>query len=496
MKRSKFSLSHYKLLTMDMGYLCPITWFEALPGDTIRQATSALIRVTPLLAPIMHPVKVRIHHFFVPNRLIWEDWEDFITGGPDGTSVPEHPYISMAGIAEHSLRDFLGVPVGSYSPNLEVNALPFRAYALIYNEFFRDEDLVSEVAFSTASGVDATTPSTTVQKVAWEKDYFTTARPWEQKGDEITIPLVGDAPVKGIGFSDQAYTSAGAPYTVYETGETGTVGYSSVKSNLSSTQFVEEDPDNTGFPNVRADLSAVSGININDLRLAVALQRYQENRGKYGSRYVEYLRMLGIRPSDARLQNPEYLGGGRQIIQFSEVLQTAEGTDPVGDMKGHGIGAMRTNRYMRFFEEHGIVMSLMSVVPKAIYANSLPRHWLRSVKEDYFTRELQHLGDQEITNKEVYADHTAPDEVFGYQSRYDEYRQMHSKIGGYFHNSMNHWHMARIHASDVALNQTYIEATPTKRTFADQSGPSLFVMANHSIQARRMISARAKSLTL
>lgn len=487
MKRSKFNLSHYKLLTGNMGNLIPITWYEALPGDTIQQATSMLARVSPLLAPIMHPVRIRLHHWFVPNRLIWEDFEDFITGGPDGTSLPEHPYISLASASEGSLHDYLGVPPDTYGANIQVSALPFRAYNLIYNEHYRDQDLITEKVIDTASGEDTTT-DTDLLKVSWEKDYFTTCRPWELKGDEITIPFSGTAPVHGIGREGNTYGSSYG--TIYEAGGV-TTSYSAGGS--SSDLRVQQDPDNTGFPNIKADLSAALGIPINDLRLALALQRYQEARAQYGSRYVEYLRYLGVKSSDARMNLPEYLGGGRQVIQFSEVLST-DGAN-TGDLKGHGIAAMRTNRYRRFFEEHGIVMTLMSVVPKAVYSQSLHRAFSRQVKEDYFQRELQFIGEQEIPNKEVYVNHTSPADIFGYQARYDEYRYHPSTIAGEFRSTLDHWHMARIFGSDPALNQSFIEATPTDRIYASTATDQLYIMANHSIQARRMLAPRAKCKT-
>ena len=195
MKRSKFSLSNYKLLSMDMGELVPIGLTEVLPGDSIQHATNALVRAAPLLAPVMHPVHVNIHHWFVPHRLIWEDWEDFITGGPDGLDASEHPTITTpasTGFAVGSLADYLGVPTGV--PDIEVSALPFRAYAAIFNEWYRDQDLVSELALDISSGADTTT-STALQVGMWEKDYFTSARPWEQKGPAITVPLGTEAPV-------------------------------------------------------------------------------------------------------------------------------------------------------------------------------------------------------------------------------------------------------------------------------------------------------------
>lgn len=496
MKRSKFSLSHYKLLTCDMGELIPLTWFEALPGDSIQHATSMLLRVSPLLAPVMHPVRVRIHHWFVPNRLIWDDWEDFITGGPDGTSVPEHPYKDTTSPAAGSLYDYFGLCPGTYSPAIKVSALPFRAYAMIWNNFYRDQDLEAEITISTAEGDDNTT-SSLIRNVSWEKDYFTTCRPWEQKGTEISIPLTGDAPITGIGKQTQTYDTG--PFNVYETDGSGTTAYakSKVASNNSTNEYFhfEEDPNNAGFPNIRADLSAVSGVDINDLRVALALQRYQEARARYGSRYVEYLRYLGVNSKDQRHNLPEYLGGGRQVIQFSEVLQTAEGTDPVADMKGHGIAAVRSNRYRKFFDEHGIVMSLMSVIPKTIYAQGLQRAFIRETKEDYFQKELQHIGSQEVYNKEVYVDAADPDDVFGYQSRYDDYRTVPSGIAGEFRDTLDHWHYARLFASEPALNSTFVSAVPTKRVNASTDTDCLYIMANHSVQARRLLSPISKPMT-
>lgn len=493
MKRNKFSLSHYKLLTMDMGELIPLTWFEAIPGDTIQMATSALIRVSPLLSPVMHPVKVRIHHWFVPNRLVWDDWEEFITGGPDGLSVPTHPYKALSAPGEGTIYDYMGIK-GTFAGSTNVNALPLRAYWLIWNEFYRDQDLSTALTIDKTDGAD--TSSFAIKNVCWEKDYFTTARPWEQKGAEVTIPLGDSAPITGIGKGNQNYNHAAQ--NVYETDGSGTTQYADAQMMGDSAAdyyyYVEEDPNNSGYPNIRADLASATGININDLRLALALQRYQEARAQHGSRYVEYLKYLGVKSSDGRLQNPEYLGGGRQVIQFSEVLST-DGSN-TGDLKGHGIAAMRTNRFRRFFEEHGIVMTLMSVIPKTIYSQQMNRAWLREVKEDYFQRELQHIGQQEITNKEVFLEHASPDDVFGYQNRYDEYRNIPSNISGEFHSTLDHWHYARIFGSDPALNGTFVTATPTKRVNASATTDCLYVMSNHSIQARRMLSKVGKGRLL
>lgn len=497
MKRGKFSLSNYKLLSCDMGELVPCGLMEVLPGDTIQQATNALVRCSPLLAPVMHPVDVRIHHWFVPHRIIWDDWEDFITGGPDGMDDSIFPTINLSYTAGSpatgsgvvgGLADYLGCPTGING--LEVSALPFRAYAMIYNEWYRDQDLQTPLTFSTASGVDTTT-NTDLQHCAWEKDYFTSARPWEQKGPSITVPLGTSAPVTGLGSINSSTASSGAIWpTSGPSWPNGTPFTSTVIMETDSVGVIN----NTNRPQVFADLSGASAVTVNILREAMALQRYEEARARYGSRYVEYLRYLNVRSSDARLQRPEYLGGGRQTIQFSEVLQTAEGSDPVGELRGHGIAAMRSNRYRRFFEEHGYVISMISARPKTIYMQGLARTWNRRVKEDFWQLELQHIGQQEVLNKEVYAGHASPNNTFGFQDRYDEYRRAESSVGGEFRTSLlNHWHMAREFGSAPALNGSFVECVPTERTFAVPSQDVLYIMARHSIQARRLVAPSGKS---
>jgi len=497
MKRNKFSLSNTKLLSCDMGEIVPIGLTEVLAGDSIQQSTSALVRAAPLLSPVMHPVHVNIHHWFVPHRLVWEDWESFITGGPDGMDASVFPTIespAVTGFAVGSLGDYLGAPTGI--PGLEVSALPFRAYALVFNEWYRDQDLVTPLTIDTGSGPDTTT-STSLQVGAWEKDYFTTSRPWEQKGPAITIPLGTNAPVTGIGVknSPNANNTSG----LWESNSTTsqTFGNSFTASAGSDLHFKMQGSGAAGSsnkPQIFADLSNASAVTVNVLREALALQRYEEARARYGSRYIEYLRYLGVRSSDARLQRPEYLGGGKETIQFSEVLQTSEGSDPVGTMRGHGISAARSQRFRRFFEEHGYVLSFCVVRPKTIYGNALFRHWNRRTKEDFWQKELQHIGQQEVLNKEVYAGHTDPDGIFGYQDRYDEYRRTESSIAGEFRTSLlNFWHMARIFSSDVALNADFVKCIPTERTFAVPSQDVLYIMARHRIQARRLVAATGES---
>lgn len=496
MKRSKHSLSNYKLLSCDMGELVPIGLTEVLPGDSIQQSTSALVRCAPLVSPVMHPVHVRVHHWFVPHRLIWDEWEDFITGGPDGMSIPDFPTITAPGVggfAVGSLGDYLGCPTAVNS--LEVSALPFRAYATIWNEWYRDQDLQTELTVDLTSGPDTTT-STDLQNVSWEKDYFTSSRPWTQKGPEITVPIGVDAPV--VTGAEHTTTGSAALYRTTTGSFPGAARMAALDAagNLRITADGAVPSVGSYHPtNLHADLTQATGVDINDLREAFALQRYEEARARYGSRYTEYLRYLGVRSSDARLQRPEYLGGGKQTIQFSEVLQTGpDGSgDGVADLKGHGIGAMRSNRYRRFFEEHGYIITCLSVKPKTIYAQGLPRTWNRRTKEDFFQKELQHIGQQEVLNKELYAAHATPDGVFGYQDRYDEYRRTESSIGGEFRTLLDDWHYARIFSTDPALNADFVKSVPTKRVNAVQTNDILYIMVNHSIQARRLVASQANS---
>ncbi len=479
MKRNKHSLSSFRIVSCDMGKLIPVGVTEVLPGDTFQQQTSALIRVSPLVAPVMHPIQVRIHHWFVPNRLIWTGWEDFITG----VSTPTYPTVTVPATPEGKLLDYLGV---ANVASVVVSALPVRCYNMIYNEFYRDQDLVTEV------GED----DLNLLRVAWEKDYFAGARPWAVKGTPVTLPLGTKAPIKGIGNQGQTYSTG--PLTVFETGETASSSFAKYDDMSVAGNFVgEEDPDNAGFPGIFADLSASSAIPINEFRKAFALQRYQEARARYGSRYTEYLRYLGVRSSDSRLQRPEYLGGGRQTIAFSEVLQTAEGTTtPVGKLLGHGIAALRSRRYRRFFEEHGHVLTLMSVRPKAMYVQANHKKWLRRTKEDYYQKELETIGQQEIYRGEIFAevdpgDGTGGGVTFGYADRYREYREEPSMVCGEFRSTLDYWHLARDLASAPTLNQSFIECNPSKRIHADQTNHQLWCMVAHSLQARRMVNKSA-----
>lgn len=491
--RHRHTLSHYKLLTGDMGQLLPIGLVEALPGDTFQHTASVFMRLSPMAAPVMHPVSLRIHHFFIPHRLTWPTegplgartgWEAFITGGENNDDSQTLPTLPTTGTA-NDLHDYLGLP---RKQGIPVSALPVRAFNMVFNEFYRDQDLVTARLEDDLS----------IPLVAWEKDYYTSARPWTQKGPAITLPIGDRAPVRGIGKDTQVYPSAAQD--IYETDGTGTVTYANgIKAGTATGEdhniSMEEDPENLGFPNVWADLSAAEGLEINEFRRAFALQRYAEARARYGSRYTEYLRYLGVNPRDARLQRPEYLGGGRARVAMSEVLQTSDtqGGEAerfgVGDMYGHGVSSTRSNRYRRSFQEHGYVLSLMSVRPKTMYLDGVARTWLRRTKEDFWQKELEQIGQQEIWQGEVFSEDTPVDtyDTFGYADRYRDYKEEKSRVGAEFRDVLNYWHLGREFQTAPVLNASFVECDPSKRIYNVQTQHGLWIAVQHNLVARRLV---------
>lgn len=473
-KRSKFDLSHYKQFTCNQGELVPISVQEVLPGDSFQMSSSALVRLSPLVSPVMHPVHASIQHFFVPYRLIMDDFESFITGGETGTDTTTFPTLNITPTAG-SLADYLGLPLGTA---IDVSALPFRAYALVYNEFYRDQDLQTALVIDTSDGFDTTT-STVLKRSNWVKDRFTSSKDSSQKGTEISLPLGTNAPVYYDGTGSNGEISA-----LDGDGNLRQMKASTIE--LQSTTSAGEAP-----YQLKTDLSSATSATINDLREAFALQSFAEHRMLFGGRYSEYLRFLGINYSDGRLNRPEYLGGGRETIQFSEVLQT--GVDSAGDglgtMGGHGISALKSNRFRKFFEEHGLIISLMTVRPKPMYHQGIHKMWLKSTKEDFFQYELEGIGQDEVLNKEVYAAHSSPDDIFGWQNRYDEYRYNVNSVAGDFRpgQALDHWTMCRDFTSDPALNDSFITCSPTNRVYADTNNDELLVMAYHNVKARRMM---------
>jgi hypothetical protein len=474
MKRYKHDLSHYHLTTADMGIVYPLECVDVLPGDTFRGQSRFFLRVTPQSKPVMHPVYFQTYTFYVPNRILWSGWEDFITG----VSATPPPTVAHGGNNTSHIYGYLGMYL---DPGITgFDALPIRAYNMIWNEYIRDKDIQTE----------ATEDSLLLQRVNWSKDYFTTSRPSPQQGDEVTLPLGTSAPITGLARFNQTYTTG--PGNVYETDGSGTVSYANYRATSSDSLVVEEDPSNSGYPNIRADLSNATAVSIGDVREAMAMQRYKEARSRHGESYVDYLRYLGITPSDSRLQRPELISSSRSTISFSEVLSTSDTTSgSVGGFGGHGIGSMTTRRWTKFFQEHGWLITVGFARPKAVYSNSLPKRFVRTTKEDYYQRELEYIGDQEVYNHEVYSPHTSPYSVFGYAPQYDEYRAHPSFISGQMRDtSFQDWHLARQFTTDPALNSSFIQCDPGKLPFYDQTDHSLILFCNHSLKARRLVRKR------
>ena len=472
-RRNKFSLSNYNLFTGEMGKLIPMQVLEVLPGDTIQCQTRALLRVTPLAAPVMHKVDVRIHHWNVPTRITagnnGKDWEDFITGGPAGTNTDTVPTIPTTGV-ESDLMDYMGLPTVA---GVEVSTRPIEAYNFIFNEFYRDQDTVAE-----RDPFD-----TSVANIAWEKDYFTTARPFSQRGPSITIPIGDDAPVRSNapeGVSMSIINDADTPRFMDSSDPTLTMGSGPVGDPETVRMF--------------ADLAQATGVDAIEFREFFALQRFAEARARYGARYTEYMRYIGSNYKGT-LDRPEYLGGGTKSIDFSEIMQTGpDVTGPeerhefgVGDLYGHGISAMKSNRFRRTIDEHGYIISLLSVRPKAVYSNGIERHWLKQDREDFFQKELEAIGQMEILDNEVFAAPGNDQAVFGFQDRYQEYKWARPHICAEFRNILDYWHMARVFDEQPALNQDFTDCVPTKRIYNEQTTHPLWVMANNQVQARRVV---------
>lgn len=490
MKKAKFNLSHERKLSLNMGQLTPIMKMEVLPGDQIKlDSTEMLMRMAPMIAPVMHRIKAYVHYWFVPNRIIWSEWEDFITGGKNGDLAPVMPFITFPSTAapdrsyNGSLADYLGLPTipvgsgGTVTNPSKISALPFRAYQTIYNEFYRDQNLSDPVPFSLGSGHVAgqdLLEITQIRKRAWEKDYFTSALPWAQRNNQP----VG-APV---------FFESGSP----------TVGRDAITGNPSSAGALALDAQaivNNGIANIR--LENEGSVLVEELRLANRLQEWYEKNARGGARYIEQLLShFRVRSSDARLQRPEYLGGGSSNVVISEVLSTFQADTgvapyPQGNMAGHGISAGANSGFSRRFEEHGTVIGILSVLPKTGYMQGIHKDWKRFDKFDYAWPTFAHLGEQEVSNEEVYVNYTAPANTpyptFGYQERYAEYKYAPNTVHGNFRDSLSYWNMDRVFTAPPALNESFVMSDPTTRIFAVESADDhkLYCQLFHNLSAVR-----------
>jgi hypothetical protein len=500
--KNKFDLSHEVKQTGNMGYLYPCYVQDVIPGDSLRVTTQQMIRLSPLLAPMMHNVDFKLDYFFVPYRLVWDEWKDFITGGEDGNDLPSFPRIPVNTSSDNflekgKLADYLGVPPiqssmsgginGGAFPNIsngaqELSALPFRAYQLIYHEYFRDQNVGTEYDQYTTSGVQSSSTyndQMNIRRSNWEKDYFTSSLPFLQRGGEVELPL-------GTVTVDTAFKDNGQDPTTnnINVGTNDRIHLGGYNSSTYQGGFSGE----------------MESVTINELRKASALQKWLEIMARAGSRYREQIfAIFGERIPDYTVQVPQYLGGGKTPIMISEVLSTYSQTSsastggstdrPMGDMAGHALGLGDNIGFKQSFDEHGIVLGLCRIIPKASYVQGLSKFWQKFDKFDHYFPQFANLGEQEVYNKEIFikGNNSTDNEIFGYQQRYAEYKYVQNRIAGDFRDTLAHWELSRRFNDHALLNQSFIECNPDDRIFAitDSSEDKIWISLYHKVDALR-----------
>ncbi|AXH75601.1 MAG: major capsid protein [Microviridae sp.] len=489
-QKNLFNLSHEKKLSLNMGELIPIMVQEVIPSDRFKLNSEVLLRVAPMVSPIMHRVNVKLEAFFVPTRTIYGEWEDFITGGVQGTSMPTFPTLQIQEatkpyFSQGKLPDYFGIPAIDVATTIVdselISALPFRAYQKIYNEYYRDQTLSPEIPVTSDSIVDWTNEGQYLVKMrnrSWEKDYFTSALPQPQRGGDVILPT-------DINYKTDVRAASGSISIGEDVNMGGSINPFHLKGKTSGAELQIENIEDIG-------------TTITEFRRASRLQEWLEAMARGGSRYIEQMKtMFGVTSSDARLQRAEFLGSASMPIQISEVLSTFNSEtqeNPVagGTMYGHGITAGNNFLFNKFFEEHGYIIVMLSVIPKTSYASQgIPKMFQKFDKFEYYWPHFAHIGEQPIYAKELYytggAGDLAVPEVFGYTPRYAEYKFALSSVHGDFRKELDYWHMSRKFDAPPPLNHSFIEADPTQRIFAvtDPDVDKLYVQVYHNCLAVR-----------
>jgi len=488
MGRSQFDLTHSHKTTFDAGALVPYFMREVVPGDTQTCELNAIVRIfSPLDAPIMDDIEVGIDFFFVPNRLVWEHWEEFLgasdTAGAQGTEYTVPIFDTGNGVSLHSPLNYMGVPYNTNGDDTDIIELPERGYGLIYNEWYRDQNLINKV--SVRNGDAGGAFLTSCYKSAKKHDYFTSALPYLQKGDPVTISLGATARVA----TDAAVST---DVLLYRSGDTQYHKLNTAGANLQ----LQAAGTSSAADSLYADLASATPISINALREAEAIQRLLERQARGGTRHPEIIRsMFGVDVPDYRTQRPEYLGGGRGFVNVSPVANTsATATEDQGQLSGVGVGSLRAS-WAKSFVEHGYVFGILRARGQLSYQQGLDRLWSRQTFYDFLVPDLVNLGEQPIYKRELFLEQDATDdEVFGYQERYAEYRYAKSLVTGKFASdvagSLDYWHLAE-DLTVATLNQTFVEdATPMARVTTVDTEPDFIIDGRFDYRVARVLPVR------
>lgn len=493
---STFSQKHTHDTTFDMGLLIPISIYEVIPGDSWNIQQNNFLRLQPLVVPPMTGLKMITDYYFVPKRILWDNFENFISP-PDNSVPPSWAHMNLPNLEVGDLGDYLGLPigVGPGAYTIKIDCLPIAAYAKIYDDWYRDQNLCDQMFTDTNDGENpycATLAGQKPRKRAWSHDYFTSALPWAQKGDAVTLPVTEDGRLIVERLDN---LPADGPWPVFRRrtdntplpDNTGVLTYTTGVqapriSSSGSTIPAYYDPMGSLYIDVNDQ-----AVTINSLRVAIRLQEFLEKDARGGTRYIETIRShFGVHSSDKRLQRAEFIGRAKQWVSISQVLSSAETIDaegqiknPVGAMAGHGISQGGTPNFRYYAEEHGYIIGIVNVQPDAIYYQGIAKHWLRSDRLEYVWPEFANLGEQEITIQELYADQDIdPFKLFGYIGRYDEMRQTPNRVSGDMRGDQKQWTWARYFESEPTLNNEFVECTPRTDMFAVEEEGSRHLLAH------------------